>query len=69
LQIEESSGVAGWIWILKATFGPIPTYSSFEYVTKSSCRLLCTGTTAQYSYHKTSNDSVVMLGEQQEYEP
>jgi thymidine kinase len=51
-------------------FGPMPALmATAEYVTKVHAVCTRTGNLAQYSYRKTSNDSVVMLGEQQEYEP
>ena len=51
-------------------FGPMPALmATAEYVTKVHAVCTRTGNLAQYSYRKTSNDNVVMLGEQQEYEP
>jgi thymidine kinase len=40
-----------------------------EYVTKVHAVCTRTGNLAQYSYRKTANEDVVLLGEQQEYEP
>ncbi|WP_194851939.1 thymidine kinase [Nonlabens antarcticus] len=51
-------------------FGPMPALmATAEYVTKVHAVCTRTGNLAQYSYRKTSNENVVMLGEQQEYEP
>jgi len=51
-------------------FGPMPALmATAEYVTKVHAVCTRTGNLAQFSYRKTSNDNVVMLGEQQEYEP
>ncbi len=51
-------------------FGPMPALmATAEYVTKVHAVCTRTGNLAQYSYRKTANDNVVMLGEQQEYEP
>lgn len=40
-----------------------------EYVTKVHAVCTRTGNLAQYSYRKTADDNVVLLGEKQEYEP
>ena len=51
-------------------FGPMPALmATAEYVTKVHAVCTRTGNLAQFSYRKTNNDNVVMLGEQQEYEP
>ncbi|MGJ8683937.1 MAG: thymidine kinase [Nonlabens sp.] len=51
-------------------FGPMPALmATAEYVTKVHAVCTRTGNLAQFSYRKTSNENVVMLGEQQEYEP
>lgn len=51
-------------------FGPMPALmATAEYVTKVHAVCTRTGNLAQYSYRKTNNENVVMLGEQQEYEP
>ncbi len=51
-------------------FGPMPALmATAEYVTKVHAVCTRTGNLAQYSYRKSANDKVVMLGEQQEYEP
>jgi len=51
-------------------FGPMPALmATAEYVTKVHAVCTRTGNLAQYSYRKTNDESVVMLGEQQEYEP
>jgi thymidine kinase len=51
-------------------FGPMPALmATAEYVTKVHAVCTRTGNLAQYSYRKSSDDKVVMLGEQQEYEP
>lgn len=51
-------------------FGPMPALmATAEYVTKVHAVCTRTGNLAQYSYRKTNDENVVMLGEQQEYEP
>jgi thymidine kinase len=51
-------------------FGPMPNLmATAEYVTKVHAVCTRTGNLAQYSYRKTSNDNLVMLGEEDEYEP
>lgn len=51
-------------------FGPIPALmAKAEYVTKVHAICLRCGDLAQFSYRKTEDESVVMLGETQEYEP
>ena len=51
-------------------FGPMPALmATAEYVTKVHAVCTRTGNLAQYSYRKTADEKVVMLGEQQEYEP
>ncbi|EAS20618.1 thymidine kinase [Flavobacteria bacterium BBFL7] len=51
-------------------FGPMPALmATAEYVTKVHAVCTRTGNLAQFSYRKSSDENVVMLGEQQEYEP
>ncbi|GAK98563.1 Thymidine kinase [Nonlabens ulvanivorans] len=51
-------------------FGPMPALmATAEYVTKVHAVCTRTGNLAQFSYRKTNDENVVMLGEQQEYEP
>ena len=51
-------------------FGPMPhLMATAEYVTKVHAVCTRTGNLAQYSYRKTSNEDLVMLGETEEYEP
>jgi len=51
-------------------FGPMPELMAIaEYVTKVHAICVRCGDLAQYSYRKTKSDDLVMLGEQQEYEP
>jgi thymidine kinase len=51
-------------------FGPMPALmATAEYVTKVHAVCTRTGNLAQYSYRKTPDENVVMLGEQEEYEP
>ncbi|KQC34474.1 thymidine kinase [Nonlabens sp. YIK11] len=51
-------------------FGPMPALmATAEYVTKVHAVCTRTGNLAQYSYRKSSDESVVVLGEHQEYEP
>ncbi|MBD0823257.1 MULTISPECIES: thymidine kinase [Aestuariibaculum] len=51
-------------------FGPMPNLmATAEYVTKVHAVCTRTGNLAQYSYRKSTNDSLVLLGETDEYEP
>jgi len=51
-------------------FGPMPNLmATAEYVTKVHAICTRTGNLAQYSYRKSSNDDIVLLGEVDEYEP
>lgn len=51
-------------------FGPMPALmATAEYVTKVHAVCTRTGNLAHYSYRKTSNSDLVLLGENQEYEP
>jgi thymidine kinase len=51
-------------------FGPMPNLmATAEYVTKVHAICMETGGLAQYSHRKTTHDKLVMLGEQEEYEP
>ncbi|GAA4305500.1 thymidine kinase [Aestuariibaculum suncheonense] len=51
-------------------FGPMPNLmATAEYVTKVHAVCTRTGNLAQYSYRKSTNDSLVLLGETEEYEP
>ena len=51
-------------------FGPMPALmATAEYVTKVHAVCTRTGNLANYSFSKSANDSVVFLGETQEYEP
>ena len=51
-------------------FGPMPNLmATAEYVTKVHAVCTRTGNLAQYSYRKSKNDNLVMLGEIEEYEP
>lgn len=51
-------------------FGPMPALmATAEYVTKVHAVCTRTGNLAQYSYRKSKNDSLVLLGETEEYEP
>ena len=51
-------------------FGPMPRLMAIaEYVTKVHAICVRCGDLAQHSYRKTQSDDLVMLGEQQEYEP
>ncbi|MEO8933344.1 MAG: thymidine kinase [Xanthomarina sp.] len=51
-------------------FGPMPNLmATAEYVTKVHAICTRTGNLAQYSYRKSANDNLVMLGEVDEYEP
>lgn len=51
-------------------FGPMPNLmATAEYVTKVHAVCTRTGNLAQFSYRKTANEDLVMLGETEEYEP
>ena len=51
-------------------FGPMPALmATAEYVTKVHAVCTHTGNLANYSFRKTQNDQLVLLGENQEYEP
>lgn len=51
-------------------FGPMPNLmATAEYVTKVHAVCTRTGNLAQYSYRKSKSDSLVLLGEVEEYEP
>ena len=51
-------------------FGPMPNLmATAEYVTKVHAVCTKTGNLAQYSYRKSQNDDLVLLGEVDEYEP
>ena len=51
-------------------FGSIPALmATAEYVTKVHAVCTRTGNLANYSFRKTDNDKLVMLGETEEYEP
>lgn len=51
-------------------FGPMPQLmATAEYVTKVHAVCTRTGNLAQYSYRKSRNDALVLLGEVDEYEP
>lgn len=51
-------------------FGPMPALmATAEYVTKVHAVCTRTGNLAHYSFRKTANDNLVMLGETEEYEP
>ena len=51
-------------------FGPIPSImSTAEYVTKVHAICMQCGNLAHYSYRKTSEEKLVMLGETDSYEP
>lgn len=51
-------------------FGPMPALmAKAEYVTKVHAICLNCGDLAQFSHRKTADQSVVLLGETQEYEP
>ena len=51
-------------------FGPMPALmATAEYVTKVHAVCTRTGNLANYSFRKSSNDKLVMLGEVNEYEP
>ena len=51
-------------------FGPMPALmATAEYVTKVHAVCTHTGNLANYSFRKAQNDDLVMLGENQEYEP
>lgn len=51
-------------------FGPMPALmATAEYVTKVHAICTRTGNLANYSYRKSQNDRLVLLGETDEYEP
>ncbi len=51
-------------------FGPMPALmATAEYVTKVHAICTRTGNLANYSFRKSDNDKLVMLGETNEYEP
>ncbi|MGX1024422.1 thymidine kinase [Psychroflexus sp. MBR-150] len=51
-------------------FGPMPNLmATAEYVTKVHAVCTRTGNLAQYSYRKSPDDRLVLLGETDEYEP
>ena len=51
-------------------FGPMPALmATAEYVTKVHAVCTRTGNLANYSFRKSENDKLVMLGETEEYEP
>ncbi|MEO1012491.1 MAG: thymidine kinase [Bacteroidota bacterium] len=51
-------------------FGPMPALmATAEYVTKVHAICTRTGGLANYSFRKSNNDDLVMLGEVEEYEP
>ncbi len=51
-------------------FGPMPNLmATAEYVTKVHAVCTKTGNLAQYSYRKSNNNTLVMLGEVEAYEP
>ncbi|WP_459210133.1 thymidine kinase [Aquimarina rhabdastrellae] len=51
-------------------FGPMPALmATAEYVTKVHAVCTRTGNLAQYSYRKSKQDDLVLLGETDEYEP
>ncbi|HLW14935.1 MAG TPA: thymidine kinase [Flavobacteriaceae bacterium] len=51
-------------------FGPMPNLmATAEYVTKVHAVCTRTGNLAHYSYRKTDDESLVVLGEKSEYEP
>jgi thymidine kinase len=51
-------------------FGPIPALLSIaEYVTKLHAICMRCGNLAQYSFRKSDEDQVVVLGEKDKYEP
>ena len=51
-------------------FGPMPNLmATAEYVTKVHAVCTKTGNLAQFSYRKSQNDDLVLLGEVDEYEP
>jgi thymidine kinase len=51
-------------------FGPMPNLmATAEYVTKVHAICTHTGNLAQFSHRKSNNDSLVLLGETEEYEP
>jgi len=63
--------VAGLDMDLKGNpFGPMPALmATAEYVTKVHAICTRTGNLANYSFRKSNNDKLVVLGETEEYEP
>ena len=50
-------------------FGPMPNLMAIaEYVTKVHAICSKTGNIANYSYRKTKEDSIILIGEEEEYE-
>jgi thymidine kinase len=50
-------------------FGPMPNLMAIaEYVTKVHAICTETGNIANYSYRKTKEDSIILIGEEEEYE-
>jgi thymidine kinase len=51
-------------------FGPMPSLmATAEYVTKVHAVCTRSGNLAQYSFRKASGEDLVLLGENEEYEP
>ena len=51
-------------------FGPMPNLMAIsEYVTKVHAICTRTGGLAQYSYRKTEDEDILLLGQEKEYEP
>jgi thymidine kinase len=51
-------------------FGPMPALmATAEYVTKVHAICTRTGNLANYSFRKSNNDNLVLLGETEAYEP
>ncbi|WP_411029228.1 thymidine kinase [Spongiimicrobium sp. 3-5] len=51
-------------------FGPMPALmATAEYVTKVHAICTRTGNLANYSFRKSNNDNLVLIGETEEYEP
>ena len=62
--------VAGLDMDFKGPFGPMPNImATAEYVTKVHAVCTRTGNLAQFSFRKSKNDDLVLLGETEEYEP
>jgi thymidine kinase len=58
------------IWTLKEILWThAGSYGYAEYVTKVHAVCTRTGNLANYSFRKTDNEKLVMLGETEEYEP